>query len=352
MALSNNANQTGSLLAPRAIAEQVWTRLYDTFPMSLVSRGTGPRGFQVATTAAPTNGTIDIPASEGLAFGTNFDPTFEQVAFDMTTYRSKVVISNELAADSRVVEFMTTRLAGQLAEAVGQGIIQTIAATLQGESRYTEADHFDVGEVGATSGNPKILNHSGFRCLSNLSNIHRSRACWVFSPDGFRNYGTQEGRGNLVTLGIRQEDYIYGRLIGEGSATANEVVVPLQGGGGGGGGGKGGIEGEGELAKNLGLQLRSRLVGRSPTSDSWHTAYLGCPIYTSTGLADTHNASDGVWAMLVDLSQFMLFDQPLSVHVDTESLIANNQTVVHAMYRNTGELLDPTAGWGLVSPSV
>jgi hypothetical protein len=349
MALGNTGTSTSAYLAPYAIADQVWSRLYDTFPLSLVSRATGPRGFKVAKTLAASNGVPDQATSDNGSFATNFDPSFEQISVTMPTYRSKVTISNELASDSRVIEFMSRRLAGQIAEAMTVAIIQTIAAKLIDETRYSEYNHFDVGAVGL-GGTPKIHDHSGFACLANLSNIHRSRATWVFSPDGFQNFGTQEGRGNLVTLGVRQEDYLYGRLIGEGSAASGEMIMPLQGGGGGGGGGgKGGI-GEGELSKTLPLHLRSRLVGRSPSSDSWHTAYLGCPVYTSTGLGVTDNQSTQAWAMLVDLSQFLLFDQPLSVQVDTQSQIANNQTVVHAAYRAAGQLLDPTAGWALVSP--
>lgn len=349
MALSNNATQTGRFIAPYAIAEKAWKRLYDSFPMTYVSRATGPRGFKITTTAAASNGATFVPTAEGQSTATNFDPTFTQTAVDLTSYRARVTVSNELAQDSTMVDFIANRLAGQLIESVGVKIVQTIAASLINANRYTAHHHFDVGAVGLT-GAAKIEDHSGFHCLSNLTNPYRQRACWVFSPTGFLNYGTQEGRGNLVTLGVRQEDYLYGRLIGEASATSTQQISPLAGGGGG-GGGKGG-EGEGELSKQLDLQLRSRLTARSPLNDSWHTAYLGCPVHTSTGLGVTHNQEDAAWAMLVDLSQYVLFDQPLSVYLDTESLIANNQTIVHAVYRNAGELMDPQAGWALVSPSV
>lgn len=344
MAITNSTN-----LAERAIADMAWARIYDSFPIQFVSRASGPRGFKYARPDAASNG-VPVVANENASISDSaWDPTFEEVSLDLSSFRAKVQISNELVADSRVWPFIAQRLAGQIIEEVGIKIVDDIATALIAASRTTGADHFDVGEVGLT-GAPKIEDHSGFKCISEVNNEYRQRGCWIFSPSGFQNWGTQEGRSNMVTLGVRMEDHRYGRLIGEATGSGAQIISPLAGGGGGGGGGKGGVE-EGELSKTLPLHLRSRLIGMTPTQDEWHTAYLGNPVYTSSGLDVTHNGNGNAWAVFVDLSAYLLFDQPLSVKLDTESRLAQNQSTVHAVYRVAGELMEPTAGWALVSPA-
>ena len=118
-------------------------------------------------------------------------------------------------------------------------------------------------------------------------------------------------------------------------------------------GGAGGNLGGGaeQAGSGLTLESRAKLVSKTPTTDQWHTAYLGCPVYTSTGLSATHNELDGVWMLVADMSAYLHFDQPLSVRLDTESRIAQNQTVIHAAYRAGGAFMEPTAGWAIVSPA-
>ena len=232
MALSNSNN---GQLAPRTIAEAAWTRLYDSFPLNLVSRATGPRGFIQPASTNAADGTIQY-LSEATAQGaeSTFQPTINQKSDDLETYRASVLVSNQLLADSRVLEFIGARLAGQIIERVARDTVLAIATALKDASRFSEYNHFDVGAVGVT-GTAKIEDHTGFKALSNLSNTYRSRACWVFSQTGLQNWGTQEGRINLVTLGVRQEDGAYRRVIGE--PMSSESLLAGGGGGGGGGGG-------------------------------------------------------------------------------------------------------------------
>ena len=369
MALSNSGN---GQLAPRAIAEMAWLRLYDTFPMSYISRATGPRGmiYPYATTA--TTGTIATAAEAATTSTSNFDPTFGLKSSDLATYRARITVSNELLADSAVYPFIAQRLAGQIAETVAAKIVEDIRTALVSDSRYTAAHTFDIGKIG-TGATANISDHSGFKCWSNLNNIYRQRACWIFSPSGAVNWGTQEGRNTLATLGVRQEDYLYKRLVGEtntpsaalsnaigefsGAYNAGEITTPGQAGtpdwalGDIGEEGGGGGEAEGELSSSKKLEKRSALTAASPTNDMWHTAYLGCPFHTSTGMAAVNNQAGNAWAMLVDLTAWLHFDQPLTVKLDSESLISNNQTVIHAAYRAAGSFMESTAGWALVSPA-
>ena len=352
MALSNTTN-----LAAAAIAENAWVRLYDSFPLKWVTRATGSRGFvQPQFTTDATGTTIAIAQNAAVANEEAFTPQFQQATGDLATYRSRVTISNELLTDSSVQNMIAQRLSGQIIEVIGAKITDQIATTLYDASRFSNADQFDVGTVG-TSG-AGIEDHSAFACLSNMGNQYRERAVWVFSPSAFRNFGTQEGRFTIAPIG-------YDSVIWQSQATKglDSPIGRIGGGtsfdagsGGGGGGGGGGFippdQPNGQLSANLDLQKRAaKLQTISPAQTVIHSAYLSCPIFTSTGLAETHNTSDQAWMMLVDLSSYLLFDQPLSITLDTESKIANNQTVVHAVYRAAGTFLEPTAGWAIVSAS-
>ena len=78
----------------------------------------------------------------------------------------------------------------------------------------------------------------------------------------------------------------------------------------------------------------------------WITAWLGSVIHTSDGLGDM-NTANAVWMMLVDFGAYLHFSQPLTITLDTESKASNNQTVIHASYRCSGSLLEPTAGYAI-----
>ena len=359
MALSNASN---GQLAPVAIAESAWLRLCDSFPLNLVSHATGPRGFKYARpTTASTGSVAAVNEAATQASENTFQPTIGEVDVSLATYRAAVTISNELLADSEVQSFIADRLVCQIVEAVGPVIITAVRQALFSASRFTTAAHWDIGAIGI-GGTAKIHDHSGHACLSNVSNVYRERACWVFSPDGWRNWGTQE-RNGLATLGVRREPRRRGRLIGEarpltgaqpGVAGYQGMQMeppsgPAVGGGGGGGGfnapGGGFLEGELEHSR-VPLEARTRLIGTTHEHPSWQTAYLGAPVYTSTGMANTDTAGQ-LWGMFVDLTAYLLFDQPLMVRLDTESKLDKNQTVVHAAYRAVGAFMEPTAGWGL-----
>ena len=78
----------------------------------------------------------------------------------------------------------------------------------------------------------------------------------------------------------------------------------------------------------------------------WTTAWLGSPVNTSDGLG-VMSAVNAVWMILVDLGAYLHFHQPLTITLDTESKASNNQTVIHASYRCSGSLLEPTAGYAI-----
>ena len=348
MAISNSTN-----LAAAAIAENAWVRLYDSFPLKWVTRSTGARGFvQPKFTTTATGTTITIAEGEALGSAEAFSPTTAELTGTLASYRSQVTISNELLNDSSVQNVIAQRLSGQIIETVGAAICTEIAAALVLASRFTDQDFFDIGAV-ALSGTD-LNNHSAFHCLSNLGNQYRERAVWVFSPSGFRNFGTQEGRFTITPIGY--DDVKWQSQATTFASSPLNRIGGQEGGASGAGGGDGGggfFEGapEGHSSKAK-LELRAdKLQTVMPAQTVIHSAYLSCPIFTSTGLAATNNLTNKAWMMLIDLSSYLLFDQPLSVTLDTESKIANNQTVVHAVYRAAGTLLEPSAGWAIDSVS-
>jgi|GEM_PF-2893166 len=89
------------------------------------------------------------------------------------------------------------------------------------------------------------------------------------------------------------------------------------------------------------------LVIETPAREQkWSKGWLDSRVFMSDGLGAT-NTSGAVGMMLVDLSAYLNFCTPLEVRLDTESLLAQNQTIIHATYRCSGTLLEPTAGWAI-----
>ena len=349
MAITNSTN-----LAAKTIAENAWSRLYDSFPLKWVTRATGARGFVQPQFTTTATGTV-IAIAENAAVGNAeaWSPTTAESTGTLATYRSQITISNELLSDSTVLNVIAQRLSGQIIETIGAKITEQISSVLFANSRFTGGSYFDVGVVSRT-GAAGSSDHSGFACLSNLGNQYRERAVWIFSPQAFANFGTQEGRFTMTAIG-------YDEVIWQDQATKGVEFIKNTGagaavavGGGGGGGGGGGFPNQqgGALSAKLNLEQRADNLQTTPPSETViHSSYLSCPIFTSTGLGDINNGEDSAFMMLVDLSSYLLFDQPLSVTLDTESKIANNQTVVHAVYRAAGTFLEPSAGWAIISES-
>lgn len=346
MAITNSTN-----LAAATIAENAWVRLYDSFPLKWVTRATGARGFvQPNFTTTATGSVIAIAENAAVGNAQAWSPTTSELTGSLASYRAQVTISNELLNDSSVQNIIAQRLSGQIIETIAAKITDQIGDELIAASKYTNADYFDTGIVSRT-GAAGSSEHSGFACLSNIGNQYRERAVWIFSPTGLLNFGTQEGRFTIAPIG-------YDSVVWQSQAT-NGAPSPLTGIGGGAnapvvGGGGGGAKGgaEQQASDYLKFETRAdRLQLLAPAQTVIHSAYLSCPIFTSTGLDVIANGVDKTWMMLVDLSSYLLFDQPLSVTLDTESKIENNQTVVHAVYRAAGTLLEPSAGWAIVSAS-
>ena len=376
---------TTSNLAAETIANEASIRLYESFPFNSVSHAQGTRTFvQPIFTTANTGSIAVVAENAAQASESTFQPTLLQKTGTLETYRASVLVSNELLTDSAIFTAIAQRLSGQISEKAGNVVVANIAASLVSNGRFTLADAFPT--LADMSSDAPV--HVGFDCMSNLSNIYRDRASWVFSKTGYRSYGDMEGRASLITLPISDRSYA-GRGAGfnaggatagggkQGGGTANGGFfeaggssvpwvgaqisnntqsligsAPAAGGGGGGGGGGGFIPPAGGVLEESNDPRTSFRNGRNPLvfqmqdQYDWLTAWLGSPIHTSDGLGNMATA-DAVWMMLVDFGAYLHFSQPLTISLDTESKASNNQTVIHASYRCSGSLLEPTAGYAI-----
>ena len=99
------------------------------------------------------------------------------------------------------------------------------------------------------------------------------------------------------------------------------------------------------------------LAGSSPVNvagicfrsgtDSTPDTIWGRNVYTSNAMRTPDNGAlagvTGAHILLVDLSQIILYEQPLLVTVDRQTLLGNNQSVIYATQRAVGALMNPEA---------
>lgn len=361
------ALQVGSNLSAETIANEASIRLYDSFPFASVTHAIGTRDFVQPVFNNAATGTIAVVAeSAAQPTESTYQPTLIQKTGTLETYRASVLVSNELMADSAILKAIAQRLSGQIVEKAGSVVISNIAASLVSASRFDLADAFPA----AGDMNSVTPTHTGFACMSNLSNIYRDRATWVFSKTGYRSWGDMEGRASLVTLPFPLRRFgSLGKVNGGGGGLKSKSSI-------GEGGFISGNDGLGIPSAGFGSSAEFLLGGYEPNDlegpplgfsydprtsfrnarnpleynmtdqQDWTTAWLGSPVNTSDGLG-VMSAVNAVWMMLVDLGAYLHFHQPLTITLDTESKASNNQTVIHAAYRCSGSLLEPTAGYAI-----
>lgn len=319
MALANAVN-----LAGKRVAEEAWMRLYDSFPVSCVSKATGEFGFeQAGFTTASTGAVVTQAEAAAQAAAGTYQPTSNLTTGTLVTYRSSVEVTNELLQDSSVQKVIAARLSGQIIEQVASVIVNDICTALNTASRFNDQPYWIKGDGDG------VTEHSGALCFANLNNEYRKKATWIFSKEGALNWIGNEGNVTLTGNGqVKGSPY---------QATNNFA-----------GGGEGLV---GILSSKLNLEQRDRMPLKVDGGENNHAQnlYLNCPWNTAPDatLFGALNTSTLYWCVLADLSSYLLFHQPLQVMIDSESKIANNISVVHASYRAIGKFLEPTAGWGL-----
>ena len=326
MALANAVN-----LAGKRVAEEAWMRLYDSFPVSCVSKATGEFGFeQAGFTTASTGAVVTQAEAAAQAAEGTYQPTSNLTTGTLVTYRSSVEVTNELLQDSSVQKVIAARLSGQIIEKVASVIVNDICTALNTSSRFYDQAYWVKGNGDGEN------THSGANCFALLNNEYRKKATWIFSKDGALNFIGNEGNTTLSPNWMP-------RSAASQPAPPNNFQPPPNG----------GIL---EESKNLNLEMRNRMPLSVNSGENNYSLnlYLNCPWNTAPDatLFGLTNTVTKYWCVLADLSSYLLFHQPLQVMIDSESKIANNISVVHASYRAIGKFLEPTAGWGLKTVTV
>ena len=216
------------------------------------------------------------------------NPVFSQTELDLATYQTSIIVSNELFDDtSNLMEFVTSALADAMMQSIANKTLLSVR------------DNVVAGRL--TNGTLYTASPTQLANLSLvLSNNHtpafpyeqRRRACFVMHPSILRN-----------TLAI------------ESLAGSSPVNV-------------------------------SGICYRSGT-DSTPDTIWGRNVYTSNAMRTSDNGAlagvTGAHILLVDLSQIILYEQPLLVTVDRQTLLGNNQSVIYATQRAVGALMNPEA---------
>lgn len=233
-----------------------------------------------ATTAGTGTGTVSLDEPA--------NPVFSQTELDLATYQTSIIVSNELFDDtSNLMEFVTSALADAMVESIANKTLLSVR------------DNVAVGRL--TNG---TLYTASPTDLANLSLVlqtnyipafpyeQRRRACFIMHPSILRR-----------TLAIE--------------SLAGSVPVNVSG-----------------------------ICFRSGT-DSTPDTIWGRSVYTSNAMRTPDNGAlagvTGAHILLVDLSQIILYEQPLLVTVDRQTLLGNNQSVIYATQRAVGALMNPEA---------
>jgi Phage capsid family len=216
------------------------------------------------------------------------NPVFSQTELDLLTYQTSIIVSNELFDDtSNLMEFVTTALAEAMMESIANKTLLSVRDNV-GAGRLTNGT--------AYTASPTELMNLSLVLSANLVPAfpyeQRRRACFIMHPSILRN-----------TLAIESL---------AGSSPINVAGICFKSG-----------------------------------SDTQPDSIWGRNVYTSNAM---RTANSGVLAgvtgahiLLVDLSQIILYEQPLLVTVDRQTLLGNNQSVIYATQRAVGALMNTEA---------
>ena len=233
-----------------------------------------------ATTVGTGTGTLSLDEPA--------NPVFSQTELDLLTYQTSIIVSNQLFDDtSNLMEFVTSALADAMMESIANKTLLSVRDNVVA-GRLTNGTNYTASPTQLA--NLSLVLSNGYTSV--LPYEQRRRACFVMHPSILRN-----------TLAI------------ESLAGSSAVNV-------------------------AGICFRS---GTDSTPDTiW-----GRNVYTSNAMRDGNSGVlagvTGAHILLVDFSQIILYEQPLLVTVDRQTLLSNNQSVIYATQRAVGALMNPEA---------
>ena len=245
-----------------------------------VGTGTVLQRTFVATAVGNSTGTMSLDEPA--------NPVFSQTELDLATYQTSIIVSNELFDDtSNLMEFVTDSLADAMIQAIGNKTLLSVRDNVV-SGRLTNGT--------AYTASPTELANLSLTLTSNILPAFRyeqqRRTCYIMHPSILRNTLAIESLAGSSPVNVS------GICFKSGSHTEPDTIW-----------------------------------GRS--------------VYTSNAMRDANSGAlagvTGAHILLVDLSQIILYEQPLLVTVDRQTLLGNNQSVIYATQRAVGALMNPEA---------
>lgn len=283
---------SGTLPAPLTAGTTYFVRdvLANTFALSLTAGGAA---IDITSAGTGTHTLMFASLEESYTFGA-YQPAFE-------TFRTMQIVSNELLADSQVLNVVSTAMASAISEKVQGYLLAKIGAAV------TTARH----NVNETTG-----GHATF--------VQLLRMCSSIGPTSFGGIaaGTtlfkQEQRSRLcmVSAPVHQTHHLQtDSVMGTGNPMTSRIIAT-------------------DAERNEYGVYRPVYGVPWYTDDSMPTATSGLAI------------ADCPDILIFDPTQVMLADKGLVVSVDSESRMAFNQSIIHATFRAAGAVMHPKAAAG------
>lgn len=265
----------GNQLVSETFSQMVYSRTFETGLVALVNKVDAASAYR----CRDITGLPDVEApgeAQPYSFGSDF--VFAQERAALQTFVSATVVSNELMADYALQPLLAQVLAGQLAEQLNGRIAERVGATVGGTARHNRA----VITTGILTG--PVLTRTIFGQGTTAGSV---------------TAGQMFSNADMAGLVIASNGTVFGEMVVGGFATS--YPADLQ-------------------------DFRDDRGQASFAGLPWHFVSTMPLSSLSTSITNPH-------VIIFDPRYVSLAMQPLVIRMDTESLAANNQTVIHASVR-------------------
>jgi hypothetical protein len=321
---------SGGYLIAQGIQEIIGSRLYETWLLRNIHRVDASSSMRMIDTKQVSQGgspetflKTTTPMKLKVPYGINEDvartvaedaslaettATFGQYAPSFVTFRTKQVVSNELLEDAKIREILAYQFAENIAESLQAYVLTQIGAAVAGTARHHRNNN--GATVGTTDGIPRL------DVLQAMVSACPVVATWGAGTNGgiaaetalFKQ--TERSKLMIVSNPAAVTSFLTGGTTSGVTSTSHSIVSAI-----------------------------NREPGVVET-------ILGIPWYTDESLPKPSVAG----ALPTSLPHILIFNpmqvllaikSPVRVTLDTESLMASNQTTVHATFRAAGSMLNP-----------
>ena len=322
LGMISGAMGTGGDLIAQGIQEIIGSRIYETWLLRNIHRVDASSAMRMIDTTYPSSVKTTTPMKLKVPYSINEDvartvaedaslaettATFGQYAPNFVTFRTKQVVSNELLNDAKILEILGYQFAQNMAESLQAYVLTQIGAAVAGTTRHHRNN---LGAtVGTTTGIPDQM------ILTSLTSSTPIVATWTSALGGAIAAETPifkfTERSKLVIVSH--------------PAAASTFLL--------------------NAGSGIDAVSRAQIVGldRDPEMIA---SVAGIPWYSDESMPKPSVAG----ALPTTMPHILIFNplqvllaikSPVRVTLDTESLMASNQTTVHATFRAAGSMLNP-----------